>query len=119
LAVQVEDHPLDYGDFEGVIGAGNYGAGAVIVWDTGTYENISDEPMTEALEHGHLSVRLHGEKLRGGYTLQRTGGGSKPQWLLIKRRDEDADARRNPVSTEPRSVLSGRTVEEVAAGPET
>ena len=116
LAVQVEDHPLGYGDFEGVIGEGRYGAGAVIVWDTGSYESLAeDESMAESLESGHVSVWLHGQKLRGGYTLQRTGGGSKPQWLLIKRRDEESDARRNPVSTEPRSVLSGRTVEEVSA----
>jgi DNA ligase D-like protein (predicted 3'-phosphoesterase) len=116
LAVEVEDHSLGYHDFEGVIGERSYGAGAVIVWDTGTYENIAeDESMREALERGHVSVWLHGEKLRGGYTLQRTAGGAKPKWLLVKRRDEEADARRNPVSTEPRSVLSGRTVEEVAA----
>jgi DNA ligase D-like protein (predicted 3'-phosphoesterase) len=116
LAVQVEGHSLGYHDFEGVIGKRSYGAGAVIVWDTGTYENLAEgESMREALERGHVSVWLHGEKLRGGYTLQRTGGGPKPQWLLIKRRDEEADARRNPVSTEPRSFLSGRTVEDVAA----
>ncbi|MBN1527466.1 MAG: 3'-phosphoesterase [Thermoleophilaceae bacterium] len=116
LAVQVEDHSLGYRDFEGVIGERSYGAGAVIVWDTGTYENLSgDESMAAGLERGHVSVRLHGEKLRGGYTLQRTDTGRRPRWLLIKRRDEEADARRNPVSTEPRSVLSGRTVEEVAA----
>jgi DNA ligase D-like protein (predicted 3'-phosphoesterase) len=116
LAVQVEDHSVAYGDYEGVIGERSYGAGAVIVWDTGEYENLAEhESMAEALERGHVSVWLHGHKLRGGYTLQRTGGGPKPQWLLIKRRDDEADARRNPVSTEPRSVLSGRTVEEVAA----
>ena len=117
LAVQVEDHSLGYRDFEGVIGERSYGAGAVIVWDTGTYENLAEgESMRDSLERGHVSVWLHGEKLRGGYTLQRTDAGSKPRWLLIKRRDEEADARRDPVSTEPRSVLSGRTVEEVAGG---
>jgi DNA ligase D-like protein (predicted 3'-phosphoesterase) len=116
LAVQVEDHPLGYGDFEGVIGEGHYGAGAVIVWDTGSYEKLGDgESMSEALERGQVSIRLHGEKLRGGYALRRTTGGDKPKWLLVKRRDEHADARRNPVSTQPESVLSGRTVEEVAA----
>jgi DNA ligase D-like protein (predicted 3'-phosphoesterase) len=116
LAVEVEDHSLGYRDFEGVIGERSYGAGAVIVWDAGTYENLAEgESMREALERGHVSVWLHGEKLRGGYTLHRTDGGAKPKWLLIKRRDEEADARRDPVSTEPRSVLSGRTVEEVAA----
>ena len=116
LAVEVEDHPLDYGGFEGVIGKGLYGAGAVIVWDTGTYRMVhEDETPAEARERGQLSVWLEGEKLRGGYTLRRTRGGDKPQWLLVKRRDEAADARRNPVSTQPESVLSGRTVEDVAA----
>jgi DNA ligase D-like protein (predicted 3'-phosphoesterase) len=116
LAVEVEDHPLDYADFEGVIGAG-YGSGAVIVWDAGTYRNLDEErSMAEALEAGHAKVWLEGEKLRGGWTLQRTHAGRKPQWLLIKRRDEGADARRNPQSTQPRSVKTGRTVEEVARG---
>ena len=116
LAMEVEDHPLDYGDFEGTIDPGNYGVGAVIVWDTGTYEHLTEgESMADSLERGHVSVWLHGQKLHGGYTLRRTSGGSKPKWLLVKRRDEEADARRNPVSTEQRSVLSGRTVEEVAA----
>ncbi|HWF73156.1 MAG TPA: DNA polymerase ligase N-terminal domain-containing protein [Solirubrobacteraceae bacterium] len=115
LAVEVEDHPLEYADFEGVIGEGNYGAGSVIVWDTGTYRNLDDErSMAEALDAGHAKVWLEGEKLKGGWTLQRTRGGAKPQWLLIKRRDECADARRNPESTEPQSVLTGRTVEQVA-----
>ena len=116
LAMEVEDHPLEYGDFEGLIGEGSYGAGAVIVWDNGTYENLlEDQSMEEALEHGHARIWLHGEKVRGGYTLRRTSGGAKPKWLLMKRRDEEADARRNPVSSQPRSVLSGRTIEEVAA----
>jgi DNA ligase D-like protein (predicted 3'-phosphoesterase) len=117
LAMEVEDHELDYADFEGVIEEGSYGAGAVIVWDNGTYESLNgDESMAEALERGSARVWLHGKKLRGGYTLRRTSGGAKPKWLLMKRRDEEADARRNPVSSEPRSVISGRTIEEVAAG---
>jgi DNA ligase D-like protein (predicted 3'-phosphoesterase) len=117
LAVEVEDHPLDYGDFEGTIGAGLYGAGAVIVWDTGPYENDGDVPIEEALERGHVSVFLEGHKLTGGWILQRTRKvGEQQQWLLIKRKDEHADARRNPVSTQPESVLSGRTVKQVAAG---
>jgi DNA ligase D-like protein (predicted 3'-phosphoesterase) len=116
LAVEVEDHPLDYGDFEGTIGAGLYGAGAVIVWDTGPYENDGDVPIEEALERGHVSVFLEGHKLTGGWILQRTRKvGEQQQWLLIKRKDEHADARRNPVSTQPESVLSGRTVKQVAA----
>ena len=116
LAVEVEDHSLEYADFEGVIGEG-YGSGAVIVWDAGTYRNLDEErSMAEALDAGHAKFWLEGEKLHGGWTLQRTDGGRKPQWLLIKRRDEGADARRNPVSTQPESVLSGRTIEQVAAG---
>jgi DNA ligase D-like protein (predicted 3'-phosphoesterase) len=116
LAVEVEDHPLEYADFEGVIGEG-YGSGAVIVWDRGTYRNLDDEhSMAAALDAGHAKFWLEGEKLRGGYTLHRTNAGAKPQWLLIKRRDEGADARRNPQSTQPESVKSGRTVEEVARG---
>jgi DNA ligase D-like protein (predicted 3'-phosphoesterase) len=116
LAVEVEDHPLEYGDFEGTIGHGSYGAGAVIVWDAGSYRNLDDQQsIAEAIAAGHVRIWLQGEKLRGGWTLQRTRGGSKPQWLAIKRRDEEADARRNPVSTQPRSVQSGRTVEQVAA----
>ncbi len=115
LAMEVEDHSLGYGDFEGVIGDG-YGAGAVIVWDTGSWRPLGDddeETAGDALDRGHLSFWLDGSKLRGGYTLHRTRGGAKPQWLLIKRRDEAADARRNPVSTQPESVLSGRTIEQV------
>jgi DNA ligase D-like protein (predicted 3'-phosphoesterase) len=115
LAVEVEDHPLDYVDFEGRIGSGNYGAGAVIVWDRGSYRNLDDDrDMATAIDAGHVKFWLEGEKLRGGWTLQRTHGGSKPQWLLIKRRDEEADARRNPESTQPESVKSGRTIEQIA-----
>jgi DNA ligase D-like protein (predicted 3'-phosphoesterase) len=114
LAVEVEDHPLDYADFEGVIGEG-YGSGAVIVWDAGTYRNLDeDRSMAEALEAGHARVWLEGHKLRGGWSLVRTGRGAKPQWLLIKRRDEGADARRRPQSTQPESVKTGRTIEQVA-----
>jgi DNA ligase D-like protein (predicted 3'-phosphoesterase) len=113
LAVQVEDHPLSWGDFEGVIESG-YGAGTVIVWDRGTYRNLSDVPMSEALERGHASFWLEGQKLRGGWTLQRIRRGKKPQWLIIKRRDEYADARRRPTSTQRESVVSGRTIEQVA-----
>jgi DNA ligase D-like protein (predicted 3'-phosphoesterase) len=114
LAMEVEDHSLEYRDFEGVIEEGSYGAGAVIVWDNGTYENLlEDQSMAGALERGHARVWLHGKKLRGGYTLRRTSVGDKPKWLLMKRRDEEADARRNPVSTQPESVLSGLTIEQM------
>jgi DNA ligase D-like protein (predicted 3'-phosphoesterase) len=114
LAVEVEDHSLEYAGFEGRIGSG-YGKGGVIVWDTGTYRSLTDGPVEEAIANGHLSFWLEGRKLRGGWTLQRTRGGAKPQWILIKRRDEEADARRDPVSTQPHSVLSGRTLDELQA----
>lgn len=118
LAVPTEDHPLDYADFEGVIPEGEYGAGTVLVWDTGRYDNITGDenepkPMDRALADGHVSVRLHGRKLEGGYTLQRIRKGKGERWLLLKMDDEHADARRNPVSTQAESVVSGRTIEEI------
>ena len=85
LAVQAEDHELSHNDFEGPIDGG-----AVIVWDRGSYEQGGRVPWPEALERGHAVFVLHGEKLRGGFALQRTRPGAKPQWLLIKRRDDEA-----------------------------
>ncbi len=120
LAIQTEDHPLDYADFEGVIPEGEYGAGTVIAWDTGHYCNLrarkgpNSMSMPRSLEDGLVEVWLEGEKLKGGYALKRTEGGKKPRWMLIKMDDEAADARRNPVSTEPDSVLSGRSIGDVA-----
>ena len=88
----------------------------MIVWDAGTYRNLDDErSLTEALDAGHAKVWLDGEKLTGGWTLQRTHGGAKPQWLAIKRADAGADARRDPQRTQPESVRSGRTLEQVRA----
>lgn len=118
LAIHVEDHPLDYSDFEGVIPEGMYGAGTVLVWDTGTYRNLmaeKDDPlsMAESIEKGHVEVWLDGEKLQGGYALVEMKGRGENQWLLIKMKDEGADARRNPVSTEPDSVLSHASLEEI------
>ena len=115
LATATEDHPLEYADFEGTIPKGEYGAGSVIVWDTGTYRNMTDGgdvPITDALEDGHVRVLLEGDKLRGTWALTRFRG--QDEWLLVKTKDDSADARRNPVKTEPRSVTSGRTVDEIA-----
>jgi DNA ligase D-like protein (predicted 3'-phosphoesterase) len=121
LALPTEDHPLEYADFEGVIPEGEYGAGTVLVWDAGPYRNLRAEKeeddvasMQEALDQGKVEIWLEGEKLTGGYALVRTGKGEDARWLLIKMRDEAADARRNPTSTEPKSVLTGRTLEEIA-----
>ncbi|MDN7024963.1 DNA ligase [Methanoculleus sp. FWC-SCC1] len=121
LAVPTEDHPLEYAGFEGVIPEGEYGGGTVLVWDTGTYRNITEKsgkeiPAAEAIAGGHIAVRLEGEKLRGGYALTRFRTGKSEAWLLVKINDEAANPHRNPVTTEPRSVLTGRSLEEIAAG---
>jgi len=120
LAVHVEDHPIDYETFEGVIPGGEYGSGDVIVWDRGTYEMHRDEEAGAAIENGELHFELHGEKLRGGIVLVRTKGygrGGKDNWLVLHKRDEHAVDGWDP-EDHPRSVLSGRTNEEVAASPE-
>jgi bifunctional non-homologous end joining protein LigD len=122
LAVKVEDHPLDYREFEGSIPRDNYGAGAVIVWDEGTYRNLTEKdskpvPVTEAVEHGHVSVWLEGHKLKGGWSLTRFGSDATA-WGLVKRKDEYADPAKDVTKDEPRSVKSGRTVEEVARDPD-
>ncbi len=123
LAMRTEDHPLDYLDFEGVIPKGEYGGGAMIVWDRGVFENISEtrrkEPLTleEGLEKGDLKFFLLGEKVRGPYALFRISKpDEKESWLLVKKKGEGADARRRPTSTQPESVLSGLTVEQLALG---
>ena len=108
LAVQVPDHELDYNDFEG-----HTDGGAVIVWDSGSYEQGGRVRWPQALERGHAVFVLHGEKLRGGFALQRTGTSAKAQWLLIKRRDEHARPGSDIAAERPRSVLSGRTLEEL------
>ncbi|MGB5192904.1 MAG: DNA polymerase ligase N-terminal domain-containing protein [Polyangiales bacterium] len=120
LAVQTEDHPLEYADFEGAIPEDEYGGGTVIVWDTGPYESITEDEegnevsISKALDDGLAEVWLEGRKLRGGYALVHTKtGGDAKNWLLVKMEDEGADARRNPVSTERRSVLSGRTLKDI------
>jgi DNA ligase D-like protein (predicted 3'-phosphoesterase) len=118
MAVEVEDHPLAYANFEGVIPDGEYGAGTVMVWDTGTFRNISkrnhkEVTISRALESGHVAVWLQGKRLRGGYALRRIAAGKKPRWLLIKMRDEEADFRRNLAKIETKSALSGRTMQQI------
>ncbi len=111
LAVQVEDHELAHNDFEGRLGAG-----AVALWDRGSYEQGGRVAWPEALERGHGVFVLHGHKLRGGFALQRTRPGPKAQWLLIKRRDEQARPGSDVLREEPASVLSGLTLEQILAG---
>ena len=114
-AFRVGDHPMEYFHFEGVIPEGSYGAGDVVVWDTGTWElRKADEPRA-ALEAGELHAELYGEKLRGRIALVRRGGsGDREQWLLVHKRDEHAVEGWEPLD-HPRSVLTGRTNEEVLA----
>lgn len=124
LAIRTEDHPLDYADFEGVIPEGEYGAGTVMVWDIGPYENAKhseegeDHPpdVQKQIEDGHVTIQLHGDKIRGGYALIRTQMGKnddQEKWLLKKMDDSEADARRNPTSTQNKSAKSGRTMNQI------
>ena len=115
LAIRTEDHPLEYADFEGSIPEDQYGSGIVIVWDRGKYENQRDISMSEALEEGKLEIWLKGQKIQGGYHFIRMKkqNEDKEQWLFMKARDDKADARRNPVSTEPESVVSNHTIQQL------
>jgi DNA ligase D-like protein (predicted 3'-phosphoesterase) len=111
LAVQVEDHSVAHNSFEG-----RTEGGGVIVWDRGRYEQGGRVAWPEALERGHAVFVLHGEKLRGGFALQRTRAGEKAQWLLIKRRDQLALPGSDMAAEQPRSVASGRSLDELLAG---
>jgi DNA ligase D-like protein (predicted 3'-phosphoesterase) len=108
LAVEVEDHSLGHNDFEGTLGNGG-----VIIWDRGTYEQGGRVPWPEAIERGHAVFVLHGEKLRGGFALQRTRPGAKAQWLLIKRKDDEARPGSDIAAERPESVTSGRTLDDL------
>ncbi|HEY0786824.1 MAG TPA: non-homologous end-joining DNA ligase, partial [Acidobacteriaceae bacterium] len=118
LAVEVEDHPMEYGGFEGTIPKGQYGGGTVLLWDQGTWEPHGD--VDEGLRKGSLKFALHGEKLHGNWTLVRMGGRaateSKPNWLLIKEHDEHERPATAPCITEeaPDSVVTGRTLAQIA-----
>jgi DNA ligase D-like protein (predicted 3'-phosphoesterase) len=121
LAIETEDHPKSYIDFEGVIPEGEYGAGPVLVWDTGSYRNLrarkgpKSASMERSMADGLIEVWLEGEKLQGGWALKRIRGGARAEWLVIKMDDEHADARRRPTRSEPRSVLSGRDLKSIAS----
>lgn len=120
LAIMVDDHKLDYAKFEGVILPGNYGAGTVMVWDTGTYRNIKTKegaliPIEQCLKSGRIEVWLEGQKLKGGYALIRTKLQQDDGWLLVKMNDEYADREHNILKLN-KSVLSGRTMEEIEKG---
>jgi len=112
MAIEVEDHELSHNEFEGRTDGG----GGVIVWDRGPYEQGGRVPWPEAIERGHAVFVLHGEKLRGGFALQRTGRGDKPQWLLIKRKDEAAEPGSDVAAERPESVVSGASLEDLLGG---
>ncbi|MGM0373982.1 MAG: DNA polymerase ligase N-terminal domain-containing protein [Chloroflexota bacterium] len=122
LALPTEDHPLAYANFEGVIPEDEYGGGTVLVWDRGSYRNLKEEEeddppsISQQIKEGHVTLWLQGQKLSGGYALIRTGSDDDARWLMIKMEDEKADARRNPTSTEPDSVITGRTLDEFREG---
>jgi bifunctional non-homologous end joining protein LigD len=116
LAAKVEDHPLDYGEFEGNIPAGNYGAGSVMLWDRGTWELLGDAPVDQQLARGDLKFRLHGEKLKGEFAMvHMKNRGKGNEWLLLKKRDADAVPGWD-IEQYAWSVLSGRTQQEIAQG---
>jgi DNA ligase D-like protein (predicted 3'-phosphoesterase) len=121
LAIPTEDHPMEYADFEGIIPEGEYGAGAVMVWDIGTYVNLKQRdgkeiPIEKCLKGGHITVWLEGKKLEGGYSLLRTGKGKKTVWLLVKMKDDKANALDNILRSRPESALTGRTLRQIEKG---
>ncbi len=116
LAMRTEDHPLEYRDFEGTIPEGEYGAGQVIIWDKGTYALIGDKSKDStspagAIEKGHISFNLDGQKLKGGYSLTRID--DKGKWLLVKMRDSNAETDGDLLKEKPESVVSGKTIEDM------
>jgi bifunctional non-homologous end joining protein LigD len=128
LAMQVEDHPIEYNTFEGTIPAGEYGGGTVMLWDNGTYEieNAPSDDQNEAAhdqyERGELKIDFHGKRIKGSYALVRTrgmgGSSAKPSWLLIKHKDDQAHPEADSVLTEKyvKSVTTNRTMDEIGQG---
>jgi bifunctional non-homologous end joining protein LigD len=119
LAMEVEDHPISYNSFEGTIPAGEYGGGTVMLWDRGTYEAEDGggaESLRRGYEKGDLKIRMHGERLRGGWVLVRMNRPGRPQWLLIKHRDETADPDLDVTGKHVKSVASKRSMEQIASG---
>jgi bifunctional non-homologous end joining protein LigD len=116
LAMQVEDHPVEYGGFEGVIPEGEYGGGTVMIWDRGTWSPEEDIPIDESVRKGSLKFQLNGKKLRGSWALVRTknyGGTKKSAWLLIKHRDEFA-SKKDITLQKPRSAVSDQLLVDIA-----
>jgi len=116
LAVLVEDHPLEYRDFEGTIAEGEYGAGVVMIWDEGTVEWAVGKDPVGMFDAGFLEFELRGKKLKGRFKLVQTKMNGDPRnWLLIKRRDDDAEEKDDLLGREPNSARTGRSMEQIAA----
>lgn len=120
MAIPTEDHPLEYADFEGLIPEDEYGGGVVQIWDRGHFKNLKKDEdghelsLQKSYDQGTIEIRLQGDKISGGYALiEMDSGNQKGNWLLIKMDDDDADARRNPVSTEQKSVVTDRSIKEI------
>jgi bifunctional non-homologous end joining protein LigD len=121
LAMQVEDHPIEYNSFEGTIPQGEYGGGTVMIWDRGTYEAESGEgqdAVRDGYKRGDLKIVMHGERMQGSWVLVRTRRDprGRNQWLLIKHRDHLATEGADIVAAVQTSVVTGRTMEEIAKG---
>ena len=119
LAMEVEDHPIEYNTFEGTIPQGEYGGGTVMLWDRGWYEAEAGggvDALRDGYERGDLKFVLHGKRLRGGWVLVRMKRPGRPQWLLIKHRDAYATSAGDVVEDETTSVTTGRSMEDIAAG---
>lgn len=121
MAIPTEDHPLEYANFEGNIPHGEYGGGTVMIWDHGKFKNIKEDKegnpisLADSYKMGTLEFSLQGEKLQGGFAMiKMKSGNMKGNWLLVKMKDEEADARRNPVSTQTKSVVSGKTIKQIS-----
>ena len=113
LAIKVNDHPLPYASFEGIIPEGHYGAGPVIVWDRGTYTNLKKSSISSCEKKGIIEVWLDGEKLKGGYALIHAALKDKDSWLFVKMKDEYADPSRTITQELQASVVSGKTIEDM------
>jgi len=119
LAMEVEDHPISYNTFEGTIPQGEYGGGTVMLWDRGTYEADDGggaESLRRGYEKGELRFVMHGKRLKGGFVLARLRRPGRPQWLLIKRRDDHADVDRDITAEQTTSVATKRTMEQISSG---
>jgi bifunctional non-homologous end joining protein LigD len=117
--MEVEDHPISYNTFEGTIPAGEYGGGTVMLWDRGTYDAEDGggaESVRRGYQKGDLKIVLDGKRLQGGWVLVRMQRPGKPQWLLIKHRDDTADPTRDITAEDTTSVVTKRTMEQIAQG---